>query len=348
MHTKQESEITLPLLSCLFLALLLSACQANPTSQNSIVTPEATLTISPTITPPAEPLGTLENPIILGVISQSAGTLSDIAGEVIAQELENGTNISVEHNTFSSYKILLNKMEKGEVHIAWLYPFSYLYASQNGVAEAVLLSNHFGIYYYATQFLAHSGSGFIPYFDPEIVRNTAEADLALQQFYGKRPCWVSPYSASGFVLPSAYAAKNGILLQEGVITQTHAAVVRALYITGICDFGATFAISGDPRTSSSVQHDLSDVMDRVNVIWQSEAIIPNLNISFHNSIPKEMQQQLLTAFIVLVQTQEGKLLLSNVNDYEIENLILIDNSVYDPFRELMNYSPVELETLIGF
>jgi hypothetical protein len=37
-----------------------------------------------------------------------------------------------------------------------------------------------------------------------------------------------------------------------VFTYNYNAIIRALYIQGICDFGVTYALTGDPLTSSDI------------------------------------------------------------------------------------------------
>jgi len=94
--------------------------------------------------------------------------------------------------------------------------------------------------------------------------------------------------------------------QPGVVTQSFTSVVRALYIKGICDYGVTFAYSGDPRTSSEVLQDLPDALNKVIIIWRSDPIIPNLNLSFIPSIPKEIRDNIVSALQDLVITGQGK------------------------------------------
>jgi len=235
-------------------------------------------------------------------------------------------------------------MEAGFVHAAWLMPLPYIWANQNGFAQAMLLINHFGVYEYGTQFLASTDSGFISYYDPLANQNLADASTALSQFAGQRPCWVSPDSPSGYVVPSGLLAENGITVQPGAFIRDHAAVVRALYVRGICDFGTTFAISGDPRTSPALQ-DLPDVMNRIVVIWQSDAIIPNMNFSTLPELPEEMHQKLDTALADLASNSEGQQLLTEALNYDVQEVKRIDDGTYEPLKRLIEAAQINLETL---
>ena len=211
--------------------------------------------------------------------------------------------------------------------------------------EPAFLTNHFGVYQYGGQFLANVQSNFTIYFDPAKSLNTTNAAIALKQFENKRPCWIDTTSASGYVVPLGLLAEQGIKVKEGVITQSHTSSVRALYVNGICDFGTTFATTGDPRTASAVTQDLTDVMNRVVIIYQIDPMIPNLNISFHTSVPKEIRDDL--AFVMQNLVKDQKQLFTNANNYEISDLQPADDSVYEPLRKYLNLSGVKLDTLVG-
>ena len=151
---------------------------------------------------------------------------------------------------------------------------------------------------------------------------------------------------TGFILPESFLNANQIQTQQAALTQSHSAMIRALYITGICDFGASYVFSGDPRSASNVIQDLTDVNEKIVPIWVSEAIIPNLNLSVHTIIPEELRQEILLSFLVLVKTEEGKQLMIEMNDYTIDDLMIINNSIYDPLRDILQYSSLSLEEMI--
>ena len=124
--------------------------------------------------------------------------------------------------------------------------------------------------------------------------------------------------------------QNNINTQPAVLAQSHTAIIRALYIQGVCDFGATFAISGDPRTASAIQGDLTDVMNRVIVIWRSEAVIPNVSLSFLAGLSEGDRQ--LPPFLV-ARADDGKALLNlSANGYQIEDIKRL-TIPFDPLRD---------------
>lgn len=333
----------------LFAALVVSACGSNlplaPTAQPTLT---LTPTFPPTLTPTPLPLGSNENPFVIGLVSETADPQIDAAAAELSSRISALAGVKVTGKVFPSYAQLLEAMGEGRVHVAWLYPLTYLYASQSGLAEVALLTNHFGVYQYGSQFLANVSSGFTPFFDPISGLSSADAATALEQFRDMRPCWVEPQSASGYILPAGLLRLNGITSQPAVLAQTHTAVVRALYIKGICDFGATFGISGDPRTASAVQQDLPDVMNRVLIIWRSEAVIPNLNLSLLAGLSEADRQTLTTAFLDLSKEEDGKALLSlSAGNYQIDDIKAVQDSIYDPLREVSDALNIDLQDMIG-
>ncbi len=308
-------------------------------------TPTPTPTLTPTVTP--HPLGSPGNPLILTVVTGTAPD-SFVPSQDLAAQLTSLTGLTVTARKFATYDDVLLNLSNGDAHITWMPPLTYLLAARRGIAEAALLTNHFGVYLYGTQVMAHTASGFTPYYDPISGNNTAEPAVALAQLAGKRPCYVDPGSTAGYVVPAGLLANAQVPVLEPAFVQSHPAVVRALYIQGVCDFGATFSISGDPRTSDSVLRDLLDAQNRVVILYQSDAVIPNLNLSYLSGMPEEMRYSLTTAFLDLAGTPAGRdLLTASAGEYQVEALRAIDDTTYDPLRQLVEAIDLNLGQLIG-
>jgi phosphonate transport system substrate-binding protein len=332
------------------LGSILSACGQNTPTTN----PEGTATTTeratrvPTFTPTPEPLGSPNNPFILAAVSETNDPQVQVAAEEVARRISEASGSTVIARVYSNYLVLMKVMEESRAHITWLPPLTYIYASQRGLAEVVLLTNHFGVYLYGSQFMANVASGFTPYHDPISGLNSVEAATALQQFAGRRPCWVEPLSPSGYIVPAGLLAINQVQVLPAVLTQSHTATVRALYVNGICDFGATFSTSGDPRTSTAVLDDLPDAMDRVIILWRSDGVIPNLNLSLLAGMQEQDRQAIITAILDIASTPEGKGLLSYAaGDYQIDDIKPVDNGLYDPLRELVDTLNINLNDMIG-
>lgn len=295
-----------------------------------------------------QPLGTEENPLYLGlVVTREDDLVRADAMDALAERLSQDTGLVIRTRRTGSYAELLNGMRAGGVHIAWLQPFTYIVAHQRGYADVVLVTNHFGLEAYGTMFLANASSEATTYFNPNTNTSTGTAAEALAQFVDQKPCWVDPMSASGYVVPAGLLAQNNVPTGDPVFLNSHAAVVRALYITGICDFGATFGIMGDPRTAAVIQQSLPDVMDKVKVVWQSDPVIPMLNLSVQSRLSEDLRVKIIEALVDLVQTDEGKQMLTDANAYDIRGLKEVDDKFYQPLRDLLNKSGVNSRTLLG-
>ncbi len=330
---------------------MLAACETaqtpTPTAAAPTPTAEFTLTPLPTRTVTPQPLGIDQNPLVLGIVSPDSDPKIMAAAEEVAAAVQTVTGYVIKAQSYLSYDDLISEMSLKHVQIAFLPPLTYLYANERGFAEVGMLSNHFGVYQYASRYFANAGSDFTSYYDPSSDRSTADSATALKQFQGKQPCWVDQESPSGYVLPLGMLHYNDIQAGDGAFLTSPVGVIRALYITGICDFGATFATTGDPRTSPAVDQDLTDVMNRVLVIYQTDAIIPSTNLSFHPMVNPEIREDLTYGFKDLVKDAQGQSALSTAIDYEIVDLKVVNDSIYDPFRNFVDAAGIDLFKMIG-
>lgn len=333
----------------LLLAALLTACgdvfSKTATSPSATVTPTIEITSTPTLPPP----GSEDNPLRLGFVVESGTNRSnDLSRQETGQQLSELTGLSIHVQQYADPRDMLKALEDGKVDIVWLQPLTYIYAREQQLVRLGLLTNHFGTYYYGAQFIANVESGFISYFDPTVNVSTANAQTALAQLDGRRPCWVEPGSISGYVLPVGILEQLAIEVQSGVLAQTHTAVVRSLYIKGICDFGVTFSIFGDPRTSSQITTDLPDAPARVVILWQTNPDIPNLNLSYSIAVSEAHIKQINAALMDIVNTSEGKRLLTQaLDDYDVQDFQVVDDSVYDPLRAAIRWSGTDVSQWIG-
>ncbi|HAD05660.1 MAG TPA: hypothetical protein DCE76_00700 [Anaerolineaceae bacterium] len=343
----KSSRNAIIILGIIFL-LCVSACGIQPQS-----TPTPTTTETPaadiTATPTPAPLGSSQNPLRIAFLQEGEiNRRIEISREEIRDYLKESTGNEFEVVVYEKAADLVNDFKNQKIHIGWLQPLTYLYAHGQGWVKIGLLTNHFGTFYYGSQFLANVESGYVSYYDPLANLSTADAQTALSQLSGSRPCWVEPGSISGYILPFGILEQLGIQTQSGVIAQTHPAVVRSLYIKGICDFGVTFSISGDPRTSGQVINDLTDAPQRVIILWQTNPDIPNLNLSYSVSVSDSLVKQINAALIEMVKTSDGKRRLTQaLNGYDVQDLQVVDDSVYDALRSAVRWSDVNLSDWLG-
>ena len=316
--------------------IIAPATQNSPDSNISERFPKVTRTVDPlSITPsPTAPLGTTLNPLTFGLVLTENLEIDEEALAQIVSLLttESNQNITIEY--YDSYDDLTFDIKDGTVHIAWLPPLILLPLEDQHYIEPALLSNHFGVYQYSTQIIANAAQGFQSYFDPDLNQSIESAAIALSQFEDSRPCWVDQDSLSGYLLPAGLFTEYDIALQEGVITKSPSSTIRALIIGDICDFGATYAGNGDPRTASSLM-DIPDVLSKIEIIWQSDPIIPNYTIVFHADIPNLIQTELTKSFQSISDTVDGNQLFTSALGYEIGGFKRCEAATFEPLRQIL-------------
>lgn len=338
----------------LFISLTLSACgQKSARNFLSLPTPTPTITTTPTptITPiPLEDLefGTETNPFVLTYINSTNEDLNSGDMELFIENLSRQTGFFFKYQHFNTPRSGFEALRKGEVHFVWLHPLTYLAAKERDLVIPLFVTNHFGLYQYGFQFISNIESNFFSYFDTNTNSNTSEAANALRQFEGRRPCFVSESSLSSGTAPMGLMRQNGIQTLDPVMTQTHTGIVRALYIKGICDFGVTFAYTGDPRTSSQVINDLPDAMQKIQIIWRSEPVIPSLAFAVQKDVPQQIIDKTIAYLAVMSQSSEGKELLTKSLRYDVQSLKPIDDEFFAPIKELIYAAGVIPYQFLGY
>jgi len=331
-------------------SLIVSACTSfnnfEPTTTFVFETPTP---IPPTETPlPETNLGTDENPFIIAyIVSGSPENFINYSVDLV-NSLEANSGYAIEFKPYNDGLEAFNDLRQSNIHFLFIQPLTYLAASERDLVMPLLVSNHFGLYNYGTQFFVNKDSLFNTYFDEKTNKSTTTAEFALRQFEGKRPCWTDPSSLSGTIVPYGILAIYGVAFQPPAYLQNPSSVIRALYIKGICDFGATYAYSGDPRTSSQVINDLPDVLSQIEVVWQSEAFIPSLGFSSSASIPIHIQNDFKDLFINLAESDEGKAIISEALQYDIQGFIQIEDDFYDLLREYVDAANINPYQHLGY
>ena len=339
--------------NCFFLlliALIFSACNQQivfePTTTFDDQS-QSTATPTETVQPTAQ-IGLEESPITIAYIVSGNPANAETQANDMVMALEESTAYEISFVAYENAQTAFDDLRQGKIHFFFIQPLTYLATSERDLVIPLLVSNHFGLYSYGTQFFANKDSGVNTYFDVKTNKSTTTADFALRQFEGKRPCWTEPSSLSGAIIPYGILAQNGISFLPPAYVQNHFSVIRALYIKGICDFGATYSYSGDPRTSSQVINDLPDVLNQIEIIWQSDAIIPSLGLSASVNVPLQMQNDIKNAFLNLVSAENGKSIITDALQYDIQGFISVEDDYYDQLRKIVEAANINPYQHLGY
>ncbi len=290
---------------------------------------------------PTPQLGLAENPLILA-LPPSANTPEQLAAaKEIASQFTQRTGYTVVTIVPDSYKALVDALENGNAHIALLDPYAYELAYRKELVRAAFAVLKDGEGTYGAQFLATSKGGFESFFDPLKGRNTANAKTALAQFTDKKPCWSDEKSPSGYVIPLGFLHENQIITKPPAFVEGHPTVVRSLYASGICDFGATYI---DARKFPSLEDEFPDLMERVIVVWQIPAIIPYDVLAFSTRMPEGMYNLFTSLVLPIMQTDAGREAFKTA--YDIEEVQPVNDGYYEEFRIYVDESGVDISTLV--
>ena len=322
----------------------ISLAQATATST---VSPAVSIDVTPTATQTAPApfataqLGLAENPLIL-VLPPTANSQEQIdAANIIASQFTERTGYAVVTIIPESYTALVDALEQGNAHIAVLDPLVYALAYQRGLVQASYAVLREGEGKYGAQFLASRRGGFTSYFDEGTGENLDEASVALTQFADKKPCWSDETSPSGYIVPLGYLNQNQIVTKPAAFVEGHPTVVRSLYASGICDFGATYI---DARKFPSLEDEFPDLVEQVIVVWQIPPIIPHEVVAFSTAMPPEMRELVASFVPAILQTEAGKTAFQTL--YEIEEVEAVNDGYYTEFHTYVSESGLDLTTLI--
>lgn len=341
-------------LTCGLILFLLTACNLLTNSNASTPTPELTpgmetaLAIAaatadfPPPTPTSAPVGTIENPLVVALPPGSSSDEVRIeAGKAFAEQLSEVTGYTFVAVAPDSYAKLVEAMGQGNAHVAVLSAYAYALAYREGHANAAFARVESDEKTYGAQFIARADAGFESYFNALRGDNTADAATALSQFSDKKPCWPDEVSLSGYAIPSGILAQNNIPLREAAILQGQPTVVRAVYVGGICDFGATYI---DARTFPTILDEYPDVLEKVQVIWRVPPIIPYEVLAIARNLPPDVSQAIRDALFRITGMQAGRQVLGQA--YGIEEWERITDAFYDDFRLYIDSSGIDLESVL--
>lgn len=304
-----------------------------------VIVVTATDTAQPVLSTPE--LGLAENPVILALPPSANSSNQIAAANLIAAEFTQRTGYTVVTVAPNTYAELVDALEKGNADIVLLDPFAYALAYQKRLvyAQYGLVKDDKSTY--AAQFLASRKGGFQSFYDPDKGENTAEAGVALAQFADKKPCWSDENSASGYVIPLGFLRQNFITPRDPAFVGGQPTVVRSLYATGICDFGATYI---DARKFPSLEDQFPDLLEQVIVVWRTPEIIPYNIIAFSKNMPEGMRQLFSDQIAALMQTDKGRG--AFLTAYDVQQLQVVNDGFYQDFRTYVNASGVDLTTIV--
>ena len=276
--------------------------------------------------PKTPDLGTEENPIVWAFVPSGETERVSAGADAVASLLQQETGLYFDTFVATEYAGVIEAMcsDPVKANMGSLATFAYILAHERGCADAELVSVRFGSAVYNGQVIVRADSGI-----------ETLADLK-----GKTFCRPDALSTSGWIIPSIELKAAGVDpntdLAQVVDAGSHDAVVAAVY-NGECDAGSTYV---DARTTIEEEH--PDVMDVIKVISVSTDI-PNDGVQYVPSMTREMRDTINNGLLAIADTEEGQAALDEA--YSWAGLQKIDDSFYDPFRQVLDAAGVSIEEL---
>lgn len=271
-------------------------------------------------------LGTEENPIVWSFVPSGNMQRVSSGAQDVADLLQAKTGLYFKTNVATEYAGVIEAMKSNPptAHMASLATFSYVMAHEMGVANAALVAIRFGSPTYNGQIITQANSGI----------------KTVKDLKGKTFARPDPLSTSGWVIPMLIMKAAGLNPEKDlariVDAGSHDAVISAVY-NNQADAGATYV---DARTR--IEKDHPDVMKKLVVIKVTPSI-PNDGVQFIPSFPKDLQEKIVNALLEIAKDEKGKKALNTA--YQWNGLKKIDDSFYDPFRQLLQASGMSIKEL---
>ncbi|WP_233197642.1 phosphate/phosphite/phosphonate ABC transporter substrate-binding protein [Cryobacterium sp. Y57] len=206
-----------------------------------------------------------ENTLVFGVVPDSVDTQTNY--QPLMDYIEQETGKNVEYHESTDYAALIEAAIAGKIDVASFSGFTYITATNNGAAITPISS-------------IVTTEGEAPgYYSQAIV--PVESNISsLEEFAGKKVCFVDPSSTSGYLFPSYNLLEAGVDPVSDVtpvFAGKHDVSVQKVGEEKECDVG----FAEDSEVAKS---------DRVKVI--AETLVPGAPIVVSDTLPAELKTQL--------------------------------------------------------
>ncbi|MGW9020650.1 phosphate/phosphite/phosphonate ABC transporter substrate-binding protein [Leucobacter chromiiresistens] len=249
--------------------------------------------------------------LVFGVVPDSVDTETNYQPlmDYIAQE----TGKTVEYHESTDYAALIESAIAGKIDVASFSGFTYVTATNNG-AELTPISS------------IVTESGQEPgYYSQAIV--PVDSDISsIDEFAGKKVCFVDPSSTSGYLFPSY------TLLEAGIDPETDVAPVFA----GKHDVSVQKVGAGTECEVGFAEDSEVEKSDAVKVV--DETMVPGAPIVMSNSLPEELQTQLTD---LLSEVTIDEIIESGVENADSDAFRAtfystepVDDAYYDTIRDI--------------
>jgi phosphonate transport system substrate-binding protein len=226
------------------------------------------------------------------------------------------------------YSAVIEAMRSGKVDIALFGPFSYVLAHQVANAQALVMVGD------------ADGNPSVYY---SLIMANADAGIAtLADLPGHSFSFVDPASTSGHLIPRFNLVNNGIDPEtdlETIFAGGHDASLLAIN-EGRVDAGA----ASEPQYNTMVEEGLIDAANFVELLRSDP--IPESPWAYRGDLDPALVERIRQAFLGFHEAVDPEVIAAILDDNGAR-YVAVEDSLYDPLREVVTVLDLNLEELAG-
>lgn len=291
------------------LALGLAACSGSA---------EATGTAGADESSAASGFAVDENTLVFGVVPDSVDTETNY--QPLMDYIADLTGKTVEYHESTDYAALIEAAVAGKVDVASFSGFTYVTATNNGAKLTPISS-------------IVTDEGQEPgYYSQAIV--PVDSDIkSLEDFKGKKVCFVDPSSTSGYLFPSYN------LIEAGIDPKTDITPVFA----GKHDVSVTKVGEGVECEVGFAEDSEVEKSDKVKVV--AETMVPGAPLVYSSTLPEEVSKQLVDG---LAEVTIDDIIAAGIDSADSDSFRSVfyatkpvDDAYYDLIRDICKETEAE-------
>jgi phosphonate transport system substrate-binding protein len=291
------------------LALGLAACSGSADATSTSGTDESSS---------ASSFAVDENTLVFGVVPDSVDTETNY--QPLMDYIAEITGLTVEYHESTDYAALIEAAVAGKVDVASFSGFTYVTATNNGAKLTPISS-------IVTEEGQEPG-----YFSQAIVPKDSDIS-SIEDFAGKKVCFVDPSSTSGYLFPSYN------LLEAGIDPQTDITPVFA----GKHDVSVQKTGEGVECEVGFAEDSEVEKSDAVKVI--DETMVPGAPLVFASALPEEVSQKLIDG---LAEVTIDDIIAAGIDSADSDSFRSVffetkpvDDAYYDLIRDICKETEAE-------
>ena len=270
-------------------------------------------------------LGHEKNPLLMAFVPSTEAEKVVSSGDELCQLLETETGLSFKSSVATSYVGIVEAMAAEKIHVAWLPPMAYVFASSRNGDKCILKVIRHGKSTYRGQIVVMA--------DSEI---NSIGDLK-----GHSITFPDPASASGNLYPRTLLMESGLdpeIDLEESFSGSHDAALLAL-VKGSVDAACCYDDAREKLLGSGID----DIMESTRILAYTDEI-PADNVAVIKNLDGSLAEVIRAGLIAVADTEEGRKILFEL--YEIEGLVEAIDADYDPVRSMAYTLGLDIENEI--